>query len=346
MTEPAPAPLLAAVRANCLLSDARYAQEQSLCNYLLAMREYYRWEHRVALDAEPPRAEVLGWIAEREAQWEAIQGEASWTPIPLRAGPADPFEADAINAELVPRGLVYGAGIGRFGKPHFFLGELWRREVRDGVEILECGREHARDIDAAPAHFQDETIYLRREAFERWLWLRAELWESRENAAPMGAALEAYGFATDRAGAIARMAEGERETLILHELGERAAGSRLGEAWERLMEQLADARAEVAARAVRDLLADCLVTLPALVERDAVASLHFWFANFGGLRRRLFPRLAVARDAWIERGTPAPLIDAVAAGLDHWERIARELAGGGAPAARRIAAADRAFVLY
>ena len=56
----APAALIAAVRANCLLSDARYAQEQSLCNYLLAMREYYRWEHDLAFDAEPPRPDVTG----------------------------------------------------------------------------------------------------------------------------------------------------------------------------------------------------------------------------------------------------------------------------------------------
>jgi len=74
MTEAALEALLAAVRSNCLLSDARYAQEQSLCNYLLAMREYYRWEHGLALDAEPPRHEVLRWVAQREADWEAELG--------------------------------------------------------------------------------------------------------------------------------------------------------------------------------------------------------------------------------------------------------------------------------
>lgn len=337
--------LVAAVRSNCLLSDARYAQEQVLCNYLLAMREYYRWERALPMDAEPPRSEVLRWISERESQWEALPAEADWTPIPLERGAADAFDAGAVNAELLSAGLVYGAARGRFGKPHFFLGELARRERRDGVEVLESGREFARDIDAAPASLQGGTIFLRREAFERWLWLRAEAWESQENAAAMGAALAAYGFGHGRAPALARMAEGERETLILHELGELAAGRLLGPAWERFMDGLADRRAELAARAVRDLLADCLVTLPSLIEREATVSLHFWFASFGGLRRTLFPQLVQARASWTEGATPRALRAAIGAGRDHWERVARQLAAEGAPLGRRIADGDPAFRL-
>ena len=52
------APLLAAVQSNCHLSDARHAQDLTLCNYLLAMREYYRWEHDLPMQAVPPRGEV------------------------------------------------------------------------------------------------------------------------------------------------------------------------------------------------------------------------------------------------------------------------------------------------
>ncbi len=337
--------VLSAVQSNCLLSDARYAQEQALCNYLLSMREYYRWEHELALDAEPERKDVLRWIGEREAAWESLSADAQWAPIPLADSSADAFDVEAVNAELVPSRLVYGAGVGRFGKPHFFLGELVSRELRDGVVVLESGCEYARDIEAAPALLQDRTVYLRRDAFERWLWLRSELWQSRENAGAMGAALEAYGFADDRAGALARMARSERETLILHELGEHAAGLLLGEAWERMMAEATDRRAELGARAVRDLLADCFVTLPTLIERRAVPSLHFWFANFTGLRRMLFPRLAQARATWIATGRETALADAVARGREHWERVAATLASEGATAAKRVAEGDVAFRL-
>ncbi len=284
------APLLAAVQSNCHLSDARHAQELTLCTYLLAMREYYRWEHDLPPEAAAPRADVSRWIAEREALWDSL-AQSEWSKVPLAGGEADPFDVDAVNAELVPAGYLYGAGRGRFGKPHFFLARLARRERRDGVEILEAGCEYVRDLDAAPAMLQGETIVLRREAFERWLWLRAETWETRAAEDDMAAALEAYGYRRERGAALERMAEAERETLILHELGELAAGRLLGEVWERFMDDLDDRRVEITARAVRDLLADTLVTLPTLIERDAIASLHFWFATFSGLRRELFPRL-------------------------------------------------------
>ena len=337
------APLLAAVQSNCHVSDARHAQELTLCNYLLAMREYYRWEHDLPLAAVPPRADVGRWIAEREALWESL-ADADWSSVPLAAGDADPFDVDTVNAELVPAGYLYGAGRGRFGKPHFFLARLARRERRNGVEILEAGCEYVRDIDAAPAVLQGETIVLRREAFERWLWIRAETWEARAADGDMAAALDAYGYGRERTRALALMAETERETLILHELGELAAGRLLGAGWEGFMDALDDRRVEITARAVRDLLADTLVTLPTLVERGAVPSLHFWFATFSGLRHELFPRLSSAWAAWNKGGGGQALSDTLGAGREHWLRVAREMASD-AQAAERYALDTGAITL-
>jgi hypothetical protein len=327
------APLLAAVQSNCHLSDARHAQDLTLCNYLLAMREYYRWEHDLPLEAVPPRADVARWIAEREALWETL-GNADWASIPLDAGAADPFDVDAVNSELVPAGLLYGAGTGRFRKPHFFLARLANREVRDGVEILEAGCEFVRDIDAAPAVLHGEKIVLRREAFERWLWLRVESWGAQAPRGDLSAALDAYGYGEEPSRALARMAEAERETLILHELGELAAGRLLGGNWERFMDGIDDRRLEITARAVRDLLADTLVTLPSLLERDAVPSLHFWFSTFSGMRRELFPRLSSARATWNEGADCEALRNAIDSGREHWLRIALEMAADASAAAR------------
>jgi len=327
------APILAAVQSNCHLSDARHAQDLTLCNYLLAMREYYRWEHDLPPQAVPPRADVGRWIAEREALWESI-AEAEWSNVPLAGRHADPFDVEAINAELVPAGLLYGAGRGRFGKPHFFLASLANHEHRDGVEILEAGCEYVRDLDAAPAVLQGETIVLRREAFERWLWLHAETWESRAAEGDMAAALDAYGYGRERSGAVERMAQAERETLILHELGELAAGRLLGDPWDRFMAGLRDRREETTARAVRDLLADSLVTIPTLLDRDARPSLHFWFATFSGLRRALFPRLATAQAVWNAGGGQDEIREAADDGRRHWLRVAREMAADSRAAAR------------
>ncbi len=335
--------LVAAVRANCHLSDARHAQGLTLCNYLLAMRELYRWEHRIAPGEQPPRAEVLRWIGEREALWDALAGE-TWRALPVAGEAVDPFDVARVNAALAPAGLVYGAARGRFGKPNFFLGRLARREARGPVEVVEVGEELARDIEAAPAALHGATVVVRRDAFERWLWLQAETWEAQA-AAGMRPLLAAYGYAADPRAALARIAAEQRETLVLHELGEHAAGELLGPAWERLMEATDDRRTEVLLRAVRDLLADCLVTLPRLLEARHPHGLHFWFATFEGPRRALFPRLAAAREAWEAQGAPAALGEAVRAGRAHWLALARELAAGGFEAARARAQAPESVAL-
>ena len=324
--------LVAAVRTNCHISDAQHAGDLTLCTYLLEMRELYRWERGIALGAPVPQAEVGAWIAEREALWSSLE-EAPHVPLPLAAGdvdPAaagavDPFDVEAANRVLVGRALVYGAGIGRFGKPQFFLGALEREEWRDGVRVLVAGREYARDLSAAPAASRGDTVYVRLESLRRWLWERAEAWQGKRSEGALKAALDVHGFADDPRGAIDRMTRAEAETLILHELGECAAGRELGPDWERMLGGLTRRRTELFVRAVRDHLADCLVTLPTLLERDAAASLHFWFANLHGMRQVLFPRIAIAYARWRDGDGGDALRAAIVDGAAHWRRVAKQV---------------------
>ena len=141
--------LVEMVRANCRVSDARHARNMTMCTYLLEMRELYRWEHGYALDAVLPRTDVGAWLSEREAQWDAVE-HTGYRPLPIAEALVDPFAAETVNRALVPQGWVYGAGVGRFGKPQFFLADLEREEWRDGVRVLVAGREHARDVAPAP----------------------------------------------------------------------------------------------------------------------------------------------------------------------------------------------------
>jgi len=166
------APLIAAVRTNCHISDARHAREMTMCTYLLEMRELFRWERGLALGAPVPQRDVGAWMAEREALWSALE-DAPHVPLPLPDRTVDPYAVDDANRALAPHGLVYGAGIGRFGKPQFFVAELARAERRDGLTVLVAGREYARDLTAAPAASRDGTIYVRLESLQRWLWERA-----------------------------------------------------------------------------------------------------------------------------------------------------------------------------
>lgn len=315
--------LVGVVQRNCDIADARHAGDLTLCTYLLEMREFYRWERGIAFTEELPRAEVGEWLVRREALWKSLEGR-SFEPVPVEASRFDPFAADEINVALVPRGLIYSAGYGRRGRAQFHLGELVRKEHRGTLRVLIGGREHARDLGSSPAALRGATAYVRQESFRRWLWEKFETWSARRPEGALSATLAAYGFDGEPLAGLERMVDAETETLILHELGEFEASRELGANWEEMVAKLGTPRVEAVLRALRDNLADCLVTLPALLDRDAAPSVHFWFATFDGLRSEIFPRLGGAYRPWCG-GEPGPLRDALAAGCEHWERVCRGL---------------------
>ena len=76
---------------------------------------------------------------------------------------------------------------------------------------------------------------------------------------------------------------------------------------------------------MRDNLADCLSTLPHLIDREAACSIHFYFANFEGARSKLFPLLGLAYRRWRESGNLEPLREAARAGSAHWHEAALRL---------------------
>ncbi len=316
--------LVQSVQRNCDIADARHARDTTLCNYLLEMREFYRWEHEVPLAGPLPRQELGSWISEREALWDGLQ-DGALERLQLGERSYDAFEVEAINAALAPQGLVYGGGYGRFGKPHFFLAQLERHEQRQGLTLYVAGCEYARDLTAPPAALQGGAVFLRRDALRRWLWDKIEIWGVRKADGALKSALDCHGFAANADLALERMADAESETLILHELGEAAAGELLGPAWRDLIASFTGRRAEILARAVRDNLADCLSTLPRLIECEASGSLHFYFANFEGMRSKLFPLLERSYLGWRETGNPSALRYAAAAGAAHWRETALRL---------------------
>jgi hypothetical protein len=318
------APLIEAVQRNCDIADARHAGDVTLCTYLLEMREHFRWERGLALDAEPAKAELAQWLTEREALWNDLAA-SDFCELPVAGRLHAPFEVAAINDALLPQGFVYGAGLGRFRRPQFFLAELVRSERHGELTVLVCGRERARDLAAMPAALQDGVIYVRQDALRRWLWQKIELWGMKRQPGALQSALEHYGYGADPEGGLERMARGETETLILHEIGEAGAGVLLGQAWREMLAAFSSRKLELLARACRDNLADCSVTLPALLERGNLGALHFFFANFDGMRRLLHPALERAYRRWRENGDDAILARAAAEGARHWEEVCGKL---------------------
>jgi hypothetical protein len=334
--------LVAAVQTNCHIADARHAADLTLCIYLLQMREFHRWERGLPFGAALSRDAV-----------PVPQPE----PLPEGPGTAvatlDPFDVAAINACLRPRGLLYGAGHVGAERPVFFLAELHGTDLREGLEVLTAGRELARGLAAPPAvldHAGDApAIVLRRESMARWCWEKYEAWSLRRaEGSAFQAAAQAYGLDRDFEAALPRWLDEQSEVMVLHELGEAQAGRWLDPAWSVLRLALPTRRADLYVRAVRDHLADFGVTLPALLERGAQASIHAWFASYDGVRELLCPRLSQAYAQWRAGDGGTALRQAMARGHAHFSRLAqqvlacheREAAAAGAAIERLLTAPE------
>ena len=316
--------LATVVQRNCDISDARHAGDYGLCTFLLKMREFYRWEKELPLASSLPRDDLGAWLSTREALWNDIEADG-FSALPLEGGETEPFEADNANRELLSRGYVYGGGYGPFHKPLFFLGRLRCVEERAGFTILISSCEYARELAAPPAMLQGRTIFLRQESVRRFLWEKIEEWNWRKQDNAMARALASYQFMTDAEKALDRMVGNEMETMISHEIGEARAGELLGEAWHDVLRLTARTKAELIARAVRDLLADCLTTLPDLIGRANLPALHFYFATFDGARRQLFPQATRAYEHFLKHGDLARLAEVVDEGKGRWLAVAHDV---------------------
>jgi hypothetical protein len=118
------------------------------------------------------------------------------------------------------------------------------------------------------------------------------------------------------------MADNEVRSVMLHEIGEVMAGEILGREWENLLAALPHSKAELMIRAVRDHLADALSTLPGLLEDANPATLHFYIANLGNLRKSLCPALITAYETWAKTGDSSELADVACKGREHWSSLA------------------------
>ncbi|CRI66719.1 conserved hypothetical protein [Thiocapsa sp. KS1] len=321
MPNPAVSDLAEAVQYNCHISDARYGADDSLCVYLMKMREYFRWEKHLPYGASLEREQVGEWLQAREQLWEELEG-AELRPIEIDGACYDPFDAEAINARLAPRGLVYSGGLGNRSKPHFFLGALEQRRSNQGYSVFVVANEYARDLTAPPAMTLGRTIFVRREALRRFLWEKLEGWRWNRPDNALGRAFACYDFEEALEASLDAMTEREIKTLLLHEQGEYEAGQCLGEDWNAMLMDLSRTPAELMARAVRDHLADCLVTLPALADTGEPSSLHLYIGTLTGMRQHLFPTLRDAYAAWLEDRDHGLFTRIADQGRAHWERVA------------------------
>ena len=342
--DPAVAALAGAVQANCHIADARHAADLSLCNYLLQMREFYRWERGLPYGAALPRDEVGAWLAAREQLWAEVEGD-DFAPLP--PGAADALDTDTVASHAGALGLVYGAGLAGRERPAFFLAERVDayRLADDDLQVQVCGRELARGLFAPPAALIGRTIVLRRESLARWLWQLVESHGLKNADGAMKRVVQAFGLDRDFQAGLPAALDAIGAMLLLHERGEHRVGQRLGPAWGELRLAQDDRRTVLALAAVRDLRVDLEFTLPQLLDQGEHEALHFWFATFDGLRAQLAPGLKPAYAAWCQGDQAAALREAARRGRAHFDALAGSLlsAADDPGAARDLLASERAI---
>jgi hypothetical protein len=316
--------LVEAVQRNCHIADSRHAGDYTLCIYLLKMREFYRWEQHRGFQQVITSDDVGEWLTAREAIWDELEGQA-YANLPIGQEQFEPFANETINARLNPQGLVYSAGYGRRCRPLFFLAELTQTIHQADYTILVAGRELARDVEAPPAMSQGQLVFIRRESLRRFLWEKVEEWRWNAIDSPMGRAIAAYNFDSNAEQALEQMTDAELPWVIAHEIGEVKAGQVLGEAdWQRLLFSLPASHADIILRAVRDLLADCLQTIPRLLEKAYAPSIHFYFANLSAMRKKLAPELVAAYQAWHNTQDTSALAAYAVWGANYWAEIGKQ----------------------
>ncbi|MFV2061076.1 MAG: Sfum_1244 family protein [Gammaproteobacteria bacterium] len=314
-------PILSNIQYNCNIADAKYAGNFTLCIYLLKMREYFRWEKGYGYSSNLPQSDVGQWLVKREALLSDLE-DKEFNTLEINNNEIDPFDTQKINQHLVPNGYVYSAGLGQQAKPHFFLGALEEHRKFNGYNIYISDKEYARELSAYPAMSIGTDIFIRRESLRRMLWEKLETWRWNKPQNAMQRALEFYNFNDDVELALDEMTSVEIETTTLHEIGEIKAGELLGSKWQDLLISLPRCKAEIMLRAVRDHLADALFTIPALIENNQIASLHFYFANFALMRKELFPSLLEHYQTFVETKNSSEILEHVKNSKDHWLNLA------------------------
>jgi len=317
-------PLLTAVQRNCHISDARHAGDYTLCVYLLKMREYFRWEKGYAFRDNLPEADVGDWLKERENFWQTIEDE-SFADLPFDGERYDPFDNEVINTALNPHGLVYSGGLGNKCTPHFFLGKLDHQERKSNFTLLVSVDEYARDLTAPPAMALEQTIYIRRESLRRMIWERIEEWRWNKLENAMGRAIRSFDFDNNTEEALEHMTDTVLALVLLHEQGEVLAGKSLGPEWAQMLASLAHSKTEIMIRAVRDLLADSLTTLPGLVGAENDTALYFYFANLTGMQKYLSPSLMQGYECWVTQGQRSAIEELLPASKAHWDALANQM---------------------
>lgn len=288
------------VQSNCDISDANHWGSYTICGLLIRLMDLYRWSHGIEPWVKIDNPKIMEWVGEKEKRWEKIR-DSEYKNIAIGGKGFDPFDTEGINRVLEKEGLIYGAGYVTAMKPSFFLAKKEESRTQDDLEIIVLGRELARDLITTPALLLGNTIFVRAQPARCFMWGKiAEFKFSRNKS--LKKAFSYYNVDIDDAdpSGVDRVAMGELESYIWHEIGEARDTTFPDEKWEEIVCAYPLTLLEKFARVVKDILADTNEhgTLRYIIDNDRKGSLGFYVALQSELRKTIFPEIVSAFESF------------------------------------------------
>lgn len=326
------AQLISQVKKNCNISDAGYWGAYSICGLLLRLRKLYRIENSIMPWEKINRENMSRWIEERERLWHELEG-SDFEQLMIGDSIYQPFDVENINRAIKKEGLIYSAGYGRFMKPSFFIADLLCRKSMEGLDIYIAGREYARDLSDSPSMLLGKSIFARLDTMRELLWEKFEELKMRGAKGVLSFAFSEYGINSSEElsehsyNLISFIAQSELDAYIYHELGEAFTGRMLGDNWKEMIADIRGTKAELFARAVKDVMSDTIEQgmLKYIIDAQRSGSLGFYIAFLGDYRKLLFQEITTAFNKFMHTKDWGIIEDARQKGYIKAKNYAEEL---------------------
>ncbi len=137
------------------------------CDFFLKMREYYRWEKEMKLWDEIDNEDFAEWLSKKQKEWNELHDVEY-----KRIGSYMPQSYELVR-EILEKGYAYGYKK-VFPRYSFFLAEVVQKHGKDDFEIYITGKEFSRDIIAPKAILIKNIMFIRRDAIERYIYVKKE----------------------------------------------------------------------------------------------------------------------------------------------------------------------------
>ncbi len=301
------------IKYNCDVSDAKYWGYFSLCGLLLRLRELYKSEHNLSPWSKVNPQDIGEWIKVKESLWADLESNAL-KDLHIDGVAFKPFDASEINSCLMKDNLIYGAGLGLYKKPIFFLGELYSYNIIDDYQVYFIKTEYVRDLFNSSGMLQGKEIFIRLQHLRSILWEMFLELRCRENSLFEDVFSSVSISPQDETdmefeAKIETLTMRYSEIILYHELAEAYESS---DEWTNIILHIEDRKAEYFLRGLKDMLANTSEygPLQKIIDAEDKGALCFYISLIEMFHKAVYPELKSAFNSFMIEGDWKTLADA------------------------------------